>query len=137
MKKLLLLLFVCTTISSCDTSDDADINVSGIDPLIGTWTLQNRLLNNETPLAIDEEVLNITDDNSLSNYRGKYELITAEGENGTFGLDTEFATITFTADNDNETTYRFYLNGITLQLFITLENGDEIMDQWVKTIDEF
>jgi hypothetical protein len=135
MKKLLLLLFVCATISSCDTSDDADINVSGIDPLIGTWTLQNRLLNNEIPLEIDEEVLNIMDDNSLSNYRGKYELITAESENGTFGLDTEFATITFIATNNSETTYRFYLNGITLQLFITLDNGDEIVDQWVKTID--
>ncbi|WP_439151652.1 hypothetical protein [Winogradskyella sp.] len=135
MKKQLLLLFACATIISCDTSDDADINVSGIDPLIGTWTLQNRLLNNETPLAIDEEVLNITDDNSLSNYKGNYELITTGSENGAFSLDTEFATITFTAENNDETTYRFYLNGITLQLFITLENGDEIMDQWVKTID--
>lgn len=135
MKKLLLPLFVFATIMSCGTSDDADINVSGIDPLIGTWTLQNRLLNNETPLAIDEEILNVTDDNSLSNYSGKYELITSENENGAFSLDTEFATITFTAENNNETTYRFYLNGITLQLFLTRENGDEIMDQWVKTIE--
>lgn len=128
-------MLVFATVFSCDTSDDADINVSGIDPLLGKWTLQNRLLNNETPLAIDEELLNITDDNSLSNYRGKYELITSSSENGSFGLDTEFATITFTSENNDETTYRFYLNGITLQLFITLENGDKIMDQWVKNID--
>lgn len=135
MKKLLLIVVAFVTVYSCDTSDNSDINVSGIDPLLGEWTLQNRMLNNETPVPFDEEMLTITDDNSLSNYKGKYELITTVSENGDFSLDTEFATITFRAENNNETIYRFYLNGITLQLFITRENGDEIMDQWVKTIE--
>lgn len=135
MKKLLSIFIVISLLLSCDKRNDPDVNYSGISAFLGEWTLQSRILNEATPLPIGTEQLNITDDNSLANYKGNYELINTGSENGNFALDNKFATITFTSSNNVHTTYRFYILERTLQLFLDEENGDIITENWTKVIE--
>lgn len=139
MKKLLLILVIVTTVFSCDKTDDPDVNISAIDSLLGEWTLQSRILtdnnNDINTLPIDTELLIITDDNSLNNYKGKYQLVTDQNSNGNFALNNRDATITFTSNTDESRTHRYFLNLLNLQFFIPQDNGDVITENWVRTIE--
>lgn len=135
MRKLLLFLMVFTTVISCNKTDDPDVNISAIDALLGEWTLQSRILNYVNSLPIDTELLIITDDNSLNNYKGKYELISNVNSNGNFVLNNRNATITFTSNNDETRTHRYFLNPLNIQFFIEQDNGDLITENWVRVIE--
>ncbi|EDP71799.1 hypothetical protein FBALC1_04907 [Flavobacteriales bacterium ALC-1] len=136
MKKLLLILTLSITVYSCDKTDDPDVNISAINPLLGEWTLQSRILNDVNSLSIDTEQLIITDDNSLNNFKGKYQLITDENSNGRFALNNRDATITFTSSNNEVRTHSYFLNPLNIQFFIEQENGDVITENWVRVLEE-
>ncbi|MBC3844802.1 hypothetical protein H8K90_00285 [Winogradskyella echinorum] len=135
MRKLLLLLMVFNTVISCDKTDDPDVNISAIDALLGEWTLQSRILNDVNSLQINTEQLIITDDNSLNNYKGKYQLMSDENSNGNFALNNRNATITFTSSTDETRTHRYFLNPLNIQLFIEQDNGDVITENWVRVVE--
>ena len=135
MKKLLLIFIIVFTVFNCDTTDDPDIHVSAINSLLGEWTLQSRILNDVNSLPIDIEQLIITDDNSLNNYKGKYQLIADQNSSGNFSLDNQLGTITFTSSTNDIRTHRYFLNTLNWQFFITQDNGDVITENWVRVME--
>lgn len=135
MKKLLLLLAVFTTVFSCDKTDDPDVNLSAINSLLGEWTLQSRILNDVNSLPIGNEQMIITDDNSLNNYKGEYEIIGDQTVSGNFALNNSDGTITFTSNTDESVTYRYFLNSLNWQFYLPQENGDVITENWIRIID--
>lgn len=135
MKRFFFSTILAVIILGCDTSDDADINYSGISPFLGNWTLQSKILNDIDVLPVEAEELVITDNNSLADYKGHYERVSNQSSNGSFSLNNRQATITFTSRNDIHTTYRFFILERTLQLFSEQNNGDMITENWVRVID--
>ncbi len=132
MKKLLLILVVVATVFSC--TQDEDKNFSAIAQLVGDWELQSKTINN-LPVSNENESLYFSEDNNISDFSGNYELITEGTSSGNFNIDTQFANIIFTSTIEITTTYRFFLNNISMVLTHTDANGDVISDTWVKVID--
>jgi hypothetical protein len=118
---------------SCSSYEDR--NFSAIEQLVGEWTLQNRSINNNLPLATETESLFFSEDNKINDYKGNYELVSDGASSGVFNIDTEYANLVFTTNSETTTTYRFYLNNISMVLTRTDENGDVISDTWVKTLN--
>lgn len=133
MKKLLSILVTTVMVFSCSSYEDR--NFSAIEQLVGEWTLQNRSINNNLPLATETESLFFSEDNKINDYKGNYELVSDGASSGVFNIDTEYANLVFTTNSETTTTYRFYLNNISMVLTRTDENGDVISDTWVKTLN--
>ncbi|PTL99020.1 MAG: hypothetical protein DA407_17140 [Bacteroidetes bacterium] len=133
MKKLLSILVTTAMVFSCSSYEDR--NFSAIEQLVGEWTLQNRSINNNLPLATETESLFFSEDNKINDYKGNYELVSDGASSGVFNIDTEYANLVFTTNSETTTTYRFYLNNISMVLTRTDENGDVISDTWVKTLN--
>ena len=132
MKKLYSILAFVVMIYSCSSYEDR--NFSAIEQLVGEWTLQSKTINN-APISIENENLYFSEDNNISDYKGNYELVSETMSSGAFYLDTQYANLVFTSDNELITSYRFFVNNISMVLTLTDANGDVISNTWVKTVN--
>ncbi len=131
MKKLLLIIVTAAMFYSC--SDD-DNNFSAIEQLVGEWALQIKTVNN-MPRPIENKNLYFSEDNNFRDFKGNYELVTDDTTSGAFQIDTQYANLIFTSNTETTSTYRFFLNNISMVLTWTDDNGDENSDTWVKTVN--
>ena len=115
MKRILLILAVVATVTSC--SRDEDHNYSAIENLIGQWELQSRILNDTDPQPTDDAKFIFRDDKS----------------SGTFKITNNGNVMEFETSNGITFSYEYILNTATLVLGYANADGDVVKETWIKT----
>ena len=121
MKKLRIsLLFLITLlITSCNTDDTNTSNPLIETGLIGEWKIIGRGINNISSLeALCCETLSFLDDDNERDLNGLY-IFDEHGiiTNGSFKVNLENSTITYTTENNNSDIIQFTLNNEVLEVW--------------------
>ncbi|MBO6880332.1 MULTISPECIES: lipocalin family protein [Winogradskyella] len=131
MKRILLILAVVATVTSC--SRDEDHNYSAIENLIGQWELQSRILNDTDPQPTDDAKFIFRDDNDIRDFKGLFTLESNDTSSGTFKITNNGNVMEFETSNGITFSYEYILNTATLVLGYANADGDVVKETWIKT----
>lgn len=131
MKRLILTLIVFTTLWGCNNDDTPNFSV--LSDIIGQWELQNRTLNDNTPISNDQERLVFSEDDDIEDNKGVYTLDAETGSSGLFFISLSDYMLNFKGSDGELISYDFEIINTILVLEYRNEDGDNVRDVWLKT----